>query len=206
MGKVETKTLSRRERKKVELREKIYRTAVKLFRSKGFEATNIEEITEAVDVSRNTFFNYYAGKDRVLHEIAHRTVAYYERMLHEELESPGPVTEKIKRLLVQMGRNLQREKTFYRSIFIEILRSQAGLVDRDKEHTTVDELLCLLLRQGQETGEIDVELDPYQLAEMLTGIYFLTIIHWLNSRKAYSLSDRLNGAAEIFLDGCLAGG
>ena len=203
---MKTETLSRRERKKAELKEKMYRTALKLFRSKGFETTNVEEITEAVDVSRNTFFNYYSGKDRVLHEIAQRTVVYYERMLHEELESSGPVTEKIKRLLVQMGRNLQKEKAFYRTIFIEIMRSQAGLVEEDKEHTTVDDLLCLLLRRGQETGEIDAGLDPYQLAEMLTGIYFLTIIHWLNSKRSYSLSGRLESAAEIFLGGCLAGG
>lgn len=202
----EPKTLSRRERKKSELKEKIYRTAVKFFRSKGFEATNIEDITEAVDVSRNTFFNYYAGKDRVLHEIAQRTVAYYEKMLHEELESPGPVTDKIKRLLVQMGRNIQKEKAFYRTIFIEIMRSQVGLVEEEKEYTTIDELLGTLLSRGQETGEIDKELNPYQLAEMLTGVYFLTIIHWLNSKRSYSLSDRLNAAAEIFLDGCLASG
>jgi AcrR family transcriptional regulator len=201
---MKSETLSRRERKKSELKEKIYRTAVKLFRSKGFEATNIEEITESVDISRNTFFNYYAGKDRVLHEIAQRTVAYYEQMLHEELASSGPVTEKIKRLLVQMGRNIQQEKSFYRAIFIEIMRSQVGLVEEANEHTTVDELLGTLLSRGQETGEIDQGLDPYQLSEMLTGIYFLTIIHWLNSKRSYSLSERLSTAADIFLDGCLA--
>ncbi len=203
---MESKTLSRRERKKSELREKIYRTSVKFFRSKGFDATNIEDITEAVDVSRNTFFNYFGGKDRVLHEIAQRTVAYYEEMLHEELESSGPVTEKIKRLLVQMGRNIEKEKSFYRTIFVEIMRSQVGLVEEEKGFTTVDELLGALLRRGQETGEIDENLDPYQLAEMLTGIYFLTIIHWLNSKKSYSLSDRLRAAADIFLKGCLLGG
>jgi len=201
---VKSETVSRRERKKSELREKIYRTAVKLFRAKGFEATNIEEITEAVDISRNTFFNYYAGKDRVLHEIARRTVAYYEQMLHEELESSGPVTDKIKRLLIQMGRNIQHEKSFYRAIFIEIMRSQVGLVEEASEHTTIDELLGTLLSRGQETGEIDARLDPYQLAEMLTGIYFLTIIHWLNSKRSYALSERLDTAAEIFLNGCLA--
>ncbi len=198
-----TKTLSRRQRKKNELKEKIYRTAVQFFRTKGFDVTNIEDITEAVDISRNTFFNYYAGKDKVLHEIAQRTVAYYEEMLAKELESSDPVTEKIKRLLIQMGRNIQKEKDFYRTIFIEIMRSQVGLVEGEKEHTTIDKLLGTLLSQGQEQGEIDKSLDPYQLAEMLTGIYFLTIIHWLYSKKSYSISDRLRTAADIFLNGCL---
>jgi len=198
-----TKSLSRRERKKTELREKIYRTAVKFFRTKGFDATNIEDITETVDISRNTFFNYYAGKNSVLHEIAQRTVAYYEKMLGKELESRDPVGDKIKRLLVQMGKNIQKEKEFYRTIFLEIMRSQVGLVQDEKEYTTIDELLGTLLRQGQEKGEIEKNLDPYQLSEMLTGIYFLTIIHWLNSKRSYSLSNRLNAAADVFLKGCL---
>ena len=201
---MEATTVSRRERKKNELKEKIYRTAVKFFRAEGFDATNIEDITEAVDISRNTFFNYYASKDKVLHETAQRTVAYYEKMLEKELESSDPVTQKIKRLLVQMGRNIQKEKGFYRSIFIEIMRSQVGLVEDEKGYTTIDELLGALLNQGQEKGEIDGSLDSYQLAEMLTGVYFLTIIHWLNSKSSYSLSGRLETAADIFLKGCLA--
>ena len=198
------RTISRRERKKTELKEKIYRTAVKFFRTKGFDATTIEDITEEVDISRNTFFNYYAEKNSVLHEIARRTVAYYEEMLQKELESADPVAEKIKRLLVQMGRNIQKEKDFYRTIFIEIMRSQVGLVQGEKDYTTIDELLGALLKQGQENREIEKGLDPYQLSEALTGIYFLTIIHWLNSRRSYSLSNRLDAAADIFLKGCLA--
>ena len=197
-------TLSRRERKKNELRERIYRTALKLFRTRGFDDTRIEDITEEVDISRNTFFNYYATKDGILHEIARRTVSYYEKMLEKELESSDPVTVKIKRLLVQMGRNIQKEKDFYRAIFVEIMRSQVGLVQEEKEYTTIDELLGALLRQGQRRGEIDDTLDPYQLSEMLTGIYFLSIIHWLNSKKPYSISKRLSAAAGIFLKGCLA--
>jgi hypothetical protein len=104
-----------------------------------------------------------------------------------------------------MGKNIQQEKEFYRTIFLEIMRSQVGLVQGEKEYTTIDELLGALLKQGQENGEIDKELDPYQLSEVLTGIYFLAIIHWLNSKKSYSLSNRLNAAADVFLKGCLSG-
>lgn len=203
---MKTKAVSRRERKKNELREKIYKTAVRLFRANGFDATNIEDISETVDISRNTFFNYYPSKIAVLHEVAQRTVAFYENMLQEELESSDGVAEKIKRLLLQMGKNIQDEKDFYRSIFLEIMRSQVGLVEGEKDHTTIGELLGALLGQGQERGEIRSDLDPYQLAEMLTGIYFLTIINWLNSKRPYSLSEQLSDAADIFLKGCATGG
>ena len=52
---------TRRERKKQDLNEKIFKTAIYFFRTKGFDETNVEEITEYLDISRATFFNYYSS-------------------------------------------------------------------------------------------------------------------------------------------------
>ena len=58
--------LSRRERKKGETRERIFKAACKLFRHKGFEATTIDEIADKADVAKGTFFNYFPRKEAVL--------------------------------------------------------------------------------------------------------------------------------------------
>ena len=55
---------SRRERKKQETRLRLLRSAWQLFREKGFDNTTVEDITEAADVGKGTFFNYFATKDR----------------------------------------------------------------------------------------------------------------------------------------------
>jgi AcrR family transcriptional regulator len=56
----------RRDRKKDETRQALREAAHRLFAEKGFSATTIEDITEAVDVSRRTFFRYYDSKDDLL--------------------------------------------------------------------------------------------------------------------------------------------
>lgn len=56
----------RRERKKAETREALRAAAHQLFAAKGFAQTTIDDITDAADVSRRTFFRYYGSKDELL--------------------------------------------------------------------------------------------------------------------------------------------
>lgn len=56
----------RRDRKKSETRQALREAAHRLFAEKGFSRTTIDDIAEAADVSRRTFFRYYDSKDDLL--------------------------------------------------------------------------------------------------------------------------------------------
>ncbi len=56
----------RRDRKKSETRQALRQAAHQLFAERGFRQTTIEDITEAADVSRRTFFRYYSSKEDLL--------------------------------------------------------------------------------------------------------------------------------------------
>src|ERR1700758_881464 len=59
-------TRGRRERRTAETRERLFRAALDLFAKKGFVETTVEDITEAADVGKGTFFNYFPSKDHIL--------------------------------------------------------------------------------------------------------------------------------------------
>jgi AcrR family transcriptional regulator len=59
-------TRGRRDRKKDETRQALREAAHRLFAEKGFSRTTIDDIAEAADVSRRTFFRYYDSKDDLL--------------------------------------------------------------------------------------------------------------------------------------------
>ncbi|GAA3513257.1 TetR family transcriptional regulator [Aeromicrobium panaciterrae] len=61
-------TLGLRERKKVKTRLAIKAEAFQLFQKHGYEATTVEQIAEATEISPSTFFRYFPTKESVLIE------------------------------------------------------------------------------------------------------------------------------------------
>ncbi|KAB2347402.1 TetR family transcriptional regulator [Actinomadura rudentiformis] len=78
-----------RERKKQRTRLALIDAALDLFLAKGYEATTIDEIVAAVDVSQRTFFRYFATKEDVVLD----TMVQYDQIMMEALAA-RPSAEK----------------------------------------------------------------------------------------------------------------
>src|SRR5216683_3190934 len=55
-----------RARKRRQTRERLTRVAMALFLERGFEATTLDDIAAAADISRRSFFHYFASKEDVV--------------------------------------------------------------------------------------------------------------------------------------------
>jgi AcrR family transcriptional regulator len=56
----------RRQRRSSETRERLFRAALNLFAQHGFADTTVEDITNAADLGKGTFFNYFPSKEHML--------------------------------------------------------------------------------------------------------------------------------------------
>src|SRR6516225_10369303 len=84
---------SRRERRSLELRERLFRSALDLFAQKGFAETTVEDITEAADVGKGTFFNYFPSKDHILLAFGEMQLAKLGDAVEEARHSPAPLLQ-----------------------------------------------------------------------------------------------------------------
>ena len=61
------KTFSgRRERKRLETRDRLFQSAMRLLSERDFNDVTVEMITEDADVGKGTFFNYFPNKEAIV--------------------------------------------------------------------------------------------------------------------------------------------
>jgi AcrR family transcriptional regulator len=140
-----------RERKKRRTRDALRAAAFDLFTRKGFEATTVDEIADAVEVSSRTFFRYFAGKDEVV--LATIDEQYTDVFAAFELRpADEPVLTALRRAAAEVLRGYESASPADAERFANVTRLLSispALAGRSLELCTgrIDEMIQLIARR-----------------------------------------------------------
>jgi len=171
-------TLSLRERKKQQTRDRILEAARDLFQLQGFDETSIDQVAERAQVSRATLFNYFSTKEGLLGGIADQELGWLEHRVNTELVSlPGAVSRirETMRLLVSDTLPFLRVTRY---VFLDALQHVAG-TGQDVTSLRLGDILRKLVVEAQAQGEIRPDLDPGEIAHAITGAYMAALFSWI---------------------------
>jgi AcrR family transcriptional regulator len=158
--------LGRRARRKEQTRQQIFQAAMKLFEQKGIFSTTVEEITEAADVGKGTFFNYFPSKETILTAMAERQLAAIERAVEKAKDAPSvhPIlTEMIKELSAGPGRS----QIMLRSLLSMVLSNKMLFEIFSQVLQKGRKMLAAILERGQRVGEVRRDIPAIELARCL---------------------------------------
>ena len=82
----ESRQPSRVERRRARVRQRIVEAAEDLTESRGVDGVTIEDITEAADVARRTFYHYFESKHDVVVPIARARTRELNRRIDRVVE------------------------------------------------------------------------------------------------------------------------
>ncbi len=185
--------LSRRERRKREVRERILSVAMARFVRQGFEDTTVDQIAQDADVAQKTFFNYFPTKQRLLRELAEERLDELQEMLEEERETAGSTRAKLEHCFLRLSALLESRGLFARDLILELMRArQPGA--RGEELSRMHTSFCAILRDGQVRGDVRTDHSIEFLTEMVVGGFGTVMNNWVNITD-YSVKDRLAEAA-----------
>src|SRR5439155_5071182 len=142
--------VSRRERRSAELRERLFRSALALFASKGYAETTVEDITEAADVGKGTFFNYFPSKEHILMAFGEMQLAKLESVVNEAQKSDRPMAEVLRTLVLRMTEEPIRNPAIVRALLQANLSSVPVRGAMLQIHDRNRALIGRLIRHGQE--------------------------------------------------------
>ena len=173
--------MGRRERRAAETRVRLFRSALRLFADRGFPNVKVEDITEAADVGKGTFFNYFESKDHVLSVMAEIQLAKVKEAARLAASGKQAIHDVLHQLFLRIAEEPGRSPDLARAVVSSFLASEVvrGLIERQMSEgrKTIAEVVGL----GQERGEIDSslkkELVAVQLQQTLMGTVLLWSLH-----------------------------
>ena len=168
----------RRERRSAEIRERLFRAALHQFAKKGFAETTVEDITEAADLGKGTFFNYFPSKDHILMAFGEMQIRKLEIFVHDVRGTQEPMPQILRALMLRMTEEPIRNPEIVRALIQANLTSAAVRGEMARLHDRNRELLAELIRGGQQRGEVRADLPAAEIAQVWRQMIFGTLLFW----------------------------
>ena len=190
----------RRSRRSVETRERLFRAALDVFSKKGFADTTVEDITNAADVGKGTFFNYFPSKDHILLAFTEMQIARLRQAVDDARRNNTPIRQFFRSLTSLMTAEPARNPDLIRVLLLAFLsNSEVRQVMLDLQ----DRVLAIhseMIQFGQERGEIREDLPATAIALVFRQVIFGTVLIWSLYGDA-SLPSRIESALEVIWSG-----
>src|SRR6267143_2977032 len=193
-------TSSRRQRRSADIRDRLFGAALQLFAQKGFAETTVEDITEAADVGKGTFFNYFPSKDHIMLAFGEMQLLKLEAAIELARKTGEPMPEFLRSLGVRMTQEPTRNPAIIRALLQAYLSTtpvRAAMMDLQRR---VHSLHTQMIQLGQDRGEIRNDLPATEIAQVFRQTIFGTLLIWSLYADA-SLHSRIETAFNLLWSG-----
>lgn len=191
----------RRERKKIETRQRILAGAVALFAARGYDATTIEDIAESADVSRATVFNFFPRKsDLVLAWFVDRRTELASHLA--ERDDGTRTSSQLVRAFGLIARMFEHDPRTGRGMVRAWLQAGGPLLSPSSETSS---MFAEAVRAGQQRGDVDPGVDADRAGLVLFDAYLGSLYRWaLNEEVGTGFESDLVATLDVILRGIAA--
>ena len=191
----------RRSRPPRRRRQEILEAAAGVFHEKGYKATSIQDIADAVGILKGSLYYYITSKEDLLFEILQDVHQQGLQNLERVDATPGTPLQKI-RAFVTLHVTHNAENLVKMAVFFHDFRSlkperrEIIVAERD----LYDQHLRSLIAEAQKDGSVCPDLDPkltsIEILGMMNWIY-----HWYRPNGTLSVSELADTMADFVVAG-----
>lgn len=195
--------MSKREKKKVENRLRLIKSAAKSFAAQGLKGANINLISVGAGLGKGTVYNYFENKHELFLAVLDWAGARLEKRLAQLSDQVVEVTPRLKDLTVVILAFYQNQPDLAKLLIRaaaahQVEHQQALFAAFEPFHSRLREALVT----GIDRGELRPDLDPFISATTLWGmVNHQAAFHWLVSNRPLDPE----GVSELVLAYFMAG-
>jgi AcrR family transcriptional regulator len=187
-------------------RRQVLDVSAVLFHERGYTGTSMDDVAEAVGLSKGTLYHHFSSKADLLHEVYEESVDFVLERIQQHPADATP-TELV-RLLIADTLDLVIERRHHVTVFYQEMRWLREWLPRgmarplETKMRKYREYIRGVMRKGTESGEfreLDEVISSYALLGMASWTY-----QWFEPEGRLSRDEVVNGLTDIFLSGIRA--
>jgi TetR/AcrR family transcriptional regulator, acrAB operon repressor len=191
-------------------RQDLLDAALSVFSQKGYEATRLEDVAQAADVTRGAIYHHFGSKADLFIALIEDASAQGGAVVEGAIAAGGTFVEITRRVLVRTM-NLLEENRRFREIMALSLFKAGGSPEletlsqqrHDQARTQVEQLAGFF-QAGIDQGALRPDLDPAVMGRAILAYQNGLAMLWLSNQEAFSIKAQAKQLADVFLQGILA--
>lgn len=205
----------RRERRRQETRDRLFEAAVRLLSEREFEAVTVEAITEAADVGKGTFFNYFANKEAVIsYFFQYKSSRLLEAARRVEEDDPeslphlcthdlpgGPTWQKMLRVFSLSSDSPKDNQRMTRTLLSLVLTHPEVRQAYQIMMQEIGNLTRGFIEEAQRQGEVRTDLTAEQIVCHLHMMHLGAVSYWAYSETPESMDQMLHRSYRLLWEG-----
>jgi TetR/AcrR family transcriptional regulator, cholesterol catabolism regulator len=158
---------------KISKKEKIEQVATSLFKEKGYNATSMRQLAEALNIEAASLYSHIKSKEEILQKICFRMAEDFFQAIEEILNKPLPPSKKLEQAIIAHINVITKDPDAT-AVFSNDWKhlSEPFVSDLMRMRNSYEEKFGEIIRQGVEAKEF-VSLNP--------RLTVITILSSLNS-------------------------
>jgi TetR/AcrR family transcriptional repressor of nem operon len=174
--------------------------AMQVFWYKGYEATSMEDLLTAMDLSRGSLYDTFGDKRQLFLKVVDRYCTTFASSKFSLLDQPGPALPTLRRFicdLIEGGlADPQRRGCLISNTVMELSPHEKEIAGRLRQALKMAEDAFLkVLTRAQQHGELHMGQDPRTLAQFLVTMMQGAVV----MIKAGAPGDMVKQTAEVAL-------
>lgn len=194
----EDASLTRRERRRIEIRERVLEAAWELFETQGYDATPVAQLCERADIAYGTFFNHFVEKHEVLRMMADRALSNLELILEDLSKQEGTIEEHLVVLLESPGQEEDNARTFRRDLLGRIYSIAYAESPQDNDrryHGAFERYMQESVARGRVRDDMPIE----SLAMMAASLLGSMALGWVHFED-FPIAERAASVAHLLAE------
>jgi len=186
--------------RKEQTKRRLIDAAARLFQTHGFDQVSVNQIVEAANVAKGTFYQYYETKVDILADVTRDEGAEKIKEALEAVRQGASALAVLERFLKAQCDWFEGHEKVAEALIMGALKS-VGLDQGADKLRYSRHFQATLMELGQQQGEVRSDIDPREIAKMIGGAVVVSVLAWSKNPQPNTLYPSVQQSLKILLEG-----